>query len=178
MPPTKKTKRVVRKSASIVTPPTPEEVWRALLTDREFASQPDAMKQILRPFVGALPTVLADLLDQPATVKTILTAKIAYMRYGFDNGLIEASVGAAPEALRGIFEANDIKEMLQDAMQMIEEIVKDIPGFLQQIGVTERDFLTNPKVGLSGEALSLYDKGQLTIGELLRLQPILIVKNN
>lgn len=157
----------------------PQEVWDALLKHPEFASQPPAMQKALRPFVEATPTVLADLLDQIVTVETLMKAKIAFLRYAVGNGFIEASVKATPKAQRDLFDGmvDMLKSALETAIDMLEEIAKDVPGFLKENEITERDLLVNPKVGLSGKALSLFDKGKLTIGELLRLQPSIIVKN-
>lgn len=157
----------------------PQEVWEALEKHPEFASQPPAMKKALRPFVEATPTVLADLLDQPATVESLMKAKIIFLRYCVDNGFIEAAVKATPKAMRDLFDGVEdmLKSTLAAAIDMAEEIAQDVPGLLVQYEMTERDLLTNPKVGLAGKALSLYDKGKLTVGELLRLQPTIIVKN-
>ena len=157
----------------------PQEVWNALLKHPEFASQPPTMKKALRPFVEATPMVLADLLDQPATVESLMKAKVAFMRYCVNNGFIEAAVKATPKATRSLFEGMEgmLKDALTTAISMAEAIAQDVPSVLAQYDVTERDLLINPKVGLTGKALSLYDKGKLTIGELLRLQPSIIVKN-
>ncbi len=162
-------------------PVQPKEVWDALQKHPEFAAQRFAMKKMLRPYIEATPTVLLDLLDKTATVETLMKAKIAFLRYCVANGFVKAAVAVTPAASLDLFGSDAAASMMESALSgaidMAEEIAKDVPGILEQYGMTERQLLTNPKVGLAGKALKLYDQGKLTVGEILRLQPAIIVKN-
>lgn len=180
MPPGKKTKRVRPTVGVFVTSPMPDQVWQGVLKDPETASQPDVMKQALRPFVEAIPKVLADLLDMAVTVESIMKAKIAFLRYCADNGFVKAIIAATPAESLWLIGAGTAASMLElaltAAISMAEQIAQDVPVMLAQKGTTERELLASPKVGLTGEALALYDKSKLTIGDLLRLQPMIIIK--
>lgn len=160
-------------------PVQPNEVWEAVLKDPEFAAQPPAMKEALRPFVEATPRVLADVLDHPATLESLMKAKMAFLRYCLDNGFIEEAVKATPKATREMFDGMEdtLKQLLDGALKAVQEVLQDVPAFLANYEITERDVLTNPKVNLKGKALSLYDQGKLTVGDVLRLQPVIIIKN-
>lgn len=57
-------------------------------------------------------------------------------------------------------------------VEMAEMILRDVPAFLSEQGISEEIFLGHPKgARLEGETMRAWRAGTLTIGGLLALQP-------
>jgi len=161
---------------------TSEAVWTKIGDDAEFLQQPEAVREATRPYVEALPNVLADSLDQPANLNNTMRAKFLFLRYCVDNGFIKAAVEAMPEEALGFLDREDMFPMLESALagaiEMADELTGDISALLEENGVTEDEVMLSPKVGFNTETAAMYRAGELTIGELLVAQPMIIVKNS
>ena len=160
---------------------TAEAVWTTMSEDAEFQQQPEAVREATRPYVEALPTILAGVLDAPATLNTTMNAKVTFLRYCVENGFIKASVDAMPEEALGFFDRDELPEMLEGALSqaidMLEKLTGNVTAFLEKNGVTEEQVMLSSNVGFNDEARKLYQAGELTIGKLLTIQPMIIVKN-
>lgn len=161
---------------------TSSDVWAKVMEDPEIAQQPESVRDALRPYIEALPTVLADQLDQPADLANVMKAKIAFLRYCVDNGFIRAMVEAIPDEALGFMSRGSLPDMLQSQMSGLidaaEELTGDVKSLLDAQGVTEKQVMLSDDIGLNEEARSLYEVGSLTIGELLQVQPMVIAKNS
>jgi hypothetical protein len=161
---------------------TAEAVWEKINQDAEFLQQPEAVREAMRPYVEALPTILADVLDTPTTLNATMKAKVNFLRYCVDNGFIKAAVDALPDESIGFFDRDELPEMFEglitQAIEVAEELTGDVSALLEANGVTEEQVMLGPNVGLNNESRSLYEAGELTIGKLLMVQPMLIFKNS
>ncbi len=160
---------------------TPEAVWQAQLRDPDFADMPPAMLEVLRPFVEALPVVLADKLDEQCTFSTVMDAKVVFLRYCIENNFARKAADATPEEMLGMFDAADMYQMLlsqlEEVLETLTEVVGNVGEFLEARGVTEEEVMLSEQAGLNKEARELYQSGQLTMGQVLMTQPSLVTKN-
>jgi uncharacterized protein (DUF3820 family) len=158
------------------------DVLKALMKDAEYSAQPEAVREAMQPFIEAIPEVLEGQLDAPVTLQSLMAAKFAFLRYCGDNQFISKVVAAMPEEALGWFDRDDLAGMMEgmfgQLLDLAESIMEDVEGFLASQGVTEAQIMQHPKgLGLNPEAFALYEAGRLTIGDILVLQPMVIVKN-
>ena len=148
--------------------PAEENVWQVVMRSSEI-------KRALQPFLKALPRVLEDYLGKLVCVETIQKARIAFLKYCLNSGYAEAFVSAMQEEPREEFgiDREFIERELRRRLVVAVEIGTNVSAYLSSHFLTERIFLCN--CGLSGEALSLYNRGELTVGRLLDLQPEIFV---
>lgn len=160
---------------------TADVIWTKINEDVEFMQQPEAVREAMRPYVEALPTILADMLDTPVTLTSATKAKVIFIRYCLDNGFVKAAVDAMPDEALGFFDRDDLPEMMEgllgQALEMAEEMIGNVQAMLEANGVTEEQVMLSSNVGFQAEARALYQARKLTIGKLLSVQPMVIVKN-
>jgi hypothetical protein len=165
-------KMVQEKAQSVV---DPKEIWKALRRDSEFSLQTVKMQRVYRPYTEVIPVVLKKLLDQPVTFDSVIKAWVVFHRYCIRNGFVEKSIQASPRELRKFAEGSEgfIKKATLAMCDMLMNLIKNNPEVFL-VEKTEDRVLLVEKFGLSGEALEMYDKGELTIGKLLVTQPLII----
>jgi hypothetical protein len=169
--------------------PCPSDaIWLALATDPDFrkAVPPGSQRQTYRDLIDQLPTVLADLLDEPVSFSSFCRTRLAVARHQqatnfpsrlFLNYTLEVHGQPARSEEARLSEA-----ALSRVVAAFETIVGQDPKVaLAQAGQTEEVLLFNPylPIGLdeslrveTGEnLLELYRRGELTIGQLLLTQP-------
>ena len=154
---------------------TSAQVWSASLADPKFASEmPEGSptRVIIQPFIEAAPTALAEFLDRPLTLKVFIDAKVAFLRYCLDNGFAEKMSDAVG------FGGELVESALEAVIEMLAEVFKNVPAFLDERGITEEQVLLSPEVGLNDENKALYKSGTLTVADVLRTQPAVILKNS
>lgn len=159
---------------------TAQEVWNQINKDAEFRQQPAQVREAMRPYIEALPTVLANLLDKPATLSNTMQAKVDFLRYCVNNGYIKVVVTATPEEALGWYDREELVEMFDGMIGQLIDMAEELTGdaaLLKGLGVTEDQVMLGPNVGLNAKAQALYKSKKLTIGKLLQIQPMLIVKN-
>lgn len=151
---------------------TGQEVWEAVLVDQKFAAYPQEIQNVLRPFITASPEALASYLDKPVTLQGLAEAKIAFLRYCINDGLGEKMaqmVGMDPDT---------VTDLLRSVMEMLEPFVSDLAQTLEEHGVTEEQVMLDGAIGLNDANRKKYTEGTLTIEEILRTQPAVILKND
>ncbi len=161
---------------------TGKQILAALMKDPEYSAQPASVLAVTDPFMLAIPDALKDHLDKIVTLATLMDAKIAFLRYCVENDYVKKVVAAMPEDSFGWMDAKGVVEMMQGIMAQVVEIlaefVKDVPAFLESQGITEEQMMAHPKgVALKPNVLKLYKAGNLTIADVLKMQPMVIVKN-
>lgn len=160
---------------------TGQEVLDALMRDSEYLIYPKQVLDVMKPFMLAIPEVLKDILGKKVTLDTLLEAKVVFLRYLCENGYVSAVVKSMPEELLGILGRDDVLELMEgmvsELVEMLAEMAKDVPAFLEGQGVTEEQVMADPSMALKPNVLELYKAGKLTVADLLRLQPMVIVKN-
>jgi hypothetical protein len=161
---------------------TGKSILTALMKDPEYSAQPESVRKAMEPFILAIPEVLKDFLDKKVDLSTLMDAKIAFLRYCSENEYITKMVDAMPSESFGLFEAKDVTNMMEGSfsalIEVLSGIVKNVPGFLKSLGVTEAEVMALPKsIGFKPNVLKKYTAGKLTIADLLELQPMVIIKN-
>lgn len=153
---------------------TGAQVWEASLADPSFVEQmPEGspVREAIRPFIEAAPKALAEFLDKTVTLKVLADAKIAFLRYCLGTGFTE-KLGEAVGFGGGV-----IKSLLEGFIEMLDGIQKNVPAFLEEHGVTEEQVMLSSQVGLNADNQARYKIGNLTVADVLRTQPAVILKN-
>lgn len=161
---------------------SPQAVWEAANQEDGFPQQPEAAREALRPFIEALPTILANVLETPITISSVMSAKIAFTKYCLNNNFIGAVLAATPpEILQRMGSPEELAEQMGEMMNHIivtaEEVVADVPAILQRHGVTEQAVMMGQQFGLNQASREQYLAGKLTIGQLIVTQPSVIFSN-
>lgn len=160
---------------------SPEAIWEKAKSDSDFAAMPEAMQDVLKPFLEALPTVLADQLDNKATLANIMKAKVTFLRNALENGFIAKMLPAVPDEMLGVLSRDTWSRMISNSMQDLIELAEGIlqhgQELLDEQGITEDQVMRSERAGLNPEALRLYLAGELTIAKILEVQPMIIAKN-
>lgn len=129
------------------------KIWKEILKDPEMASMGEPVIVACKPYFMALPEVLEKYLDETVTLKSLMSAKMAFLRYCLDNGYIKACVDATPEQSLTFFDRDElsgmIQNMLESLVEIIEPIANDALKFLKSQGISEDELLTGPNVGLN-----------------------------
>jgi len=158
-----------------------EKVWQKLCEDEEFQKQLESVREVMRPFVEALPMLLGELLDTPVTLVSICQAKVKFLRYCLEHDFISKAYEATPEEALGFFTREIYASMLENTfnqlIDLMEEQIPQLPTLLQRMGLAEQDHLLD-SAGFREEARELYLLGELIVGRLLLVQPMIIVKNS
>ena len=157
-----------------------ELIWLKINEDQEFQQQPQVLREAMRPYIEAMPTVLSDMLDQPVNLSTLVNAKLKFLRHSVDNGIIGVAINALPEEQKSFFgdESDMFQEMFNGIIDQLASMTGDLPGLLQEQEVTEEQVMLGPQLNLNPESRILYKTGQLTIEKLLLVNPMVIYKNS
>lgn len=153
---------------------TGAEVWAATIADPKFQAEVpegDVRREVIRPFIEAAPTALADFLEQPVTLKTLLESKVAFLRYCLDNGFAQKvadQVGGMSALMEPVIEAT---------IEGLVEMLTTIPEVLKAEGVSEDAVLQGPRIALNPSNFERYRSGTLTVEDVLRTQPGVILQN-
>ncbi len=156
-------------------------IWEQVREEPEFRAYGPSALEATRPYVEEIGTVLADHLDKTVTLATLMSAKHAYLKYLFGTNYIKDLAAAMSDEELGWLSREEMVEMFNDTMPELLESMEELtkPAYwkkqLKLAGVTEARVMADEKIGLRGEAYSLYKQGKLTMGKLLELQPIVLV---
>ena len=148
-----------------------EKVWSAFKSERGFLEEfsPEA-QNVLRRFVERCPELLADHLDQPVSVASIVTTRLMLAREALQGGAIVQMAHALRDADGDTFDEEERLEMLQDLTEEIDELE------VQTVEVLKQPPLDNAALAarfeLNGDCRQLLEEGGLTIGILLETQPL------
>lgn len=166
--------------------PTPsgDAVFAAFRTDPHLPQDlPDDDPQLViaEPFIRALPEILKDYLDQLVTLRALFEAKVRYAQYCLDNGILARATALLPEETGGFFSItrDSLVKMLEEQLRtIIAEIPKaldTLDSALAEAGLTEREVMLSDQVAFIDAAKALYEASTLTFGDLLGIQPGVIV---
>lgn len=157
-----------------------QSIWDKVQSERKFQMQPPAVREATRPFIEAMPNILAEMLEKPVNLENLLQAKIKVLRYCLEHGFIGIMVDAMPDDIF-LFGKDSAKSMMEATLSRLidtlEPIVTAVPEFLKAQGLTEEQIMLSPEAKLNEEMQALYKSGQLTIGRLLEEQPMAIFDN-
>ncbi len=157
---------------------TPEQIFGGLGLDPAWEKLPETVKQAMSPYISAIPQTLAAHLDKPVTVRTWAEARLAYLKhllaYGYAEALCdcEQSENQTPDFVRSQEQA------LRDSIILLEQLLEGVEEVMDLTEQTDHDILTGPSVGLRGLARLMFERRLLTIADLLKLQPLLLLSSN
>ena len=164
--------------------PTGEQVWEAMCQDPAFQAEvpPGKPRELFRELGMRLPEILAEHLDKPLTLRSLIEAKLAVAKDVADGDFMERLIAAYPVQM---FQGQDMqglvamaKTVLSQALTSMDGVLADFDVFIRRQNASEEQLLAHPKGGKLGPAaMAEYRAGTLTVGRLLALQPQVIVKN-
>lgn len=146
---------------------TGEEVWNALSRNPTVqALEPyfPAFKDLVLKF----PETLGEAkLGQQVTLATLMETSAAFLRLQLEY--LKETGGDFAELVVGL---------LEEAAELAESIIADVPAFLADYGLTEADFVLSPKFGLTAEMHTRYHAGTLLIEDVLRETPAAVMMSD
>ncbi len=161
-----------------------DRVWETLQDVEGFQEEiPEGKpREVFGEFVRNVPELLKEQLDTKLTLASFLQAKLTIVKATLEGDLLERLFKAYPaETLP--FSIDVILDMAKSALSVmipsVEDILNDVPAWMAENGVTEEQALSHPKAGrLNRKSMAAYRAGTLTVGELLELQPWVLIKNS
>lgn len=157
---------------------TGQEVWESLVEDPAMQGQ-EYLYPVLEPMVKEIPNLLADDLQKPVSVETLIRGRLKFVKYCLDHSFVQNAVDAMPDEAFGFFDKDDMAGMMEETLkslvEMSEEILEDVTDFLEQHGVTDEQVVLAPKTGLDAAMRKRYKQGGMTMEDLLRGQPGVII---
>ena len=159
------------------------ELWEAIKEDRDFRGlfeHEDPAQIFQEYFEDRFPDLVGELADEQASLENIITLQITYCNNFISSGILKRAVEALPDEETAMFGVDCMVSMAEGliltAVEMFEGVLEDIPAFLREQGISNRDFYEAMK--LSEENIQKVEAGDLTVGELLLSQPAIILKQN
>lgn len=149
--------------------PTPGQVVAAMKSDPLLDNW---TRLFFEPYAAMLPEVLKELLDQPVTLESLVRAKIAYFDY-LTTTLLPSDI----ERLPGVGSLS-VRNNLAELVRELRHQLPSLPKILAQSGKTELEAIIGGPPLASAAVAERLQRGDLTIGELLVLQPSIILVNN
>lgn len=156
-----------------MTQPTAAAVLEALHAEPPEQIAPnhrERLERFLTPEqLGNLLVEYEDLLEQPFTLAAFWQAIIRTCTFYLEHGFAEQ---IATHPMR---EAPLVEATLRQQMRNIELPLQDIEAYLSRQGISERDHLFDPRVGINQAVQELYLAGELTLAKLLLIQPSIVL---
>jgi hypothetical protein len=156
-----------------------QALWEALQSHPRFDDYiPLELREAYKSYVMEVPQVLAHLLNEPVTVKTLIQAKFALFKLFTSRGLVELVVTKMSSELKVHMSDEEILSFAHDAIEQhglkLETQAFNLSTNMIIAGVTDQDFFSNPDLGFSPELQKRIANG-MTIGELLLERPSVIM---
>lgn len=154
---------------------TGNDVWNATIADPAFADEMPVgspIRDAIRPFIEGSVVALDVHLGDNVSLQVITTCKMKFLRYCLENNF-GAVIGEVME-----MEADIFTGLFEQLLDMLESMTKDVSTFLSENGVTEEQVMRSSQVGLNPTMLAQWEAGTLTVTDILRFQPSVILKNS
>ncbi len=150
----------------------PQTITSEMINAAYAANQPDsfaASPTLIQYFTSHMPEMMADILELPLNLQNYAKAKLVIVKLMLDEELMPADVRQflIDETMGLIF------SLYRQLLAPMEAVANGGPGL-----VSEEVFMQKIASQLSPEAVALLQDGKLTIYDVLRLNPELIINNN
>ncbi len=165
---------------------TGEQVWKALQGDHWFRGHitHEEARAVFRGECLRLPSVLADELRQPLTIVTLARAQAKVLTDQDKSGFTLRLFRSYPEEMfRGAKEQVIAQAVARERQELpvVQRFAKNASEWLDQFMtrtcMSEAEVLASPLNGrLEAPAMELYRQGKLTIGKLLVMQPLALMR--
>jgi len=158
---------------------TGPDIWRAVRNDPVMmgALPTPAHQTVMQSYImNDLPAALADLLDQPASLETLLKSQIAYARSALSTGLTRKIVAFDADGPDDpILDMVDrvLRGMVNTAISILQPFADNVEAMLRLTNTTEREHLE--VMNLTLENLERVLRRELTIADILLRQPAVIL---
>ena len=153
---------------------TGAEVWSASLTDPAFAKEltENSVRDTIRPFTEAAPVAIAEHLGKLFSLQSLVDAKISFLQHNKINGYARKFSEVVDRS------EERVTAQIDSVIDALSDIAIDIPDILEKCKFTEEQVILDERTGLSCENQDLYRAGTLTVADVLRTQPVVILRNN
>lgn len=172
----------MNESAQASQPPLDlEKVLKGIMANPDFASPEEFEVRDIMPFLEALPTMVADLLDQPLTFLIMVQASLRFNQHLIQTKFADVIIlqhrnyGSTQEGDTEL--ALALNEALQAQIDEAKLIISMGDQYLVQKGMTEAQILLHERMELCIPLRVAYMLGQLTLRQLLENQPTVILFN-
>lgn len=160
---------------------TGQEVWEALLNDPNLADQ-ESFLPVLQQIVEAVPLILTEELPLLVTFETLLQCRVKFIQYLLDHDFVAKAINLLPESDFDLMDREDVAVMMQSGFETIVQlagpILANVGEFLADQGMTDAEIVLSSTTGLNIPMRNSYRAGTLTIEELMRRQPGVILLEN
>lgn len=165
---------------------TGEMIWKGLEEHGKTVYKlNEGQKEVLRKHIfDDIPKLFDDLIGQRITLDTYGKARIKFIQYSIESGLLrELAQNIPDDYFKKIKKDRDfaIKILEAGASSVIialEYSINEIKIFSEDQKETEKEFILGPELCLSVENITKYLQGKLTIGDVLATQPWVILESN
>jgi hypothetical protein len=156
-------------------------IWLKLKASPEFVSNSEEVHQAAKPYVEMLPDLFAELLDQQAVLASIFSARIKYLEFVLESGMLEAVIQALTPTELGDETREQARQEhyigIMRAINLGQQILEKVAPRMEGDKSLEDELMQSEVVGLDLEAYELYLAGQLTIGKIFEICPWVILDN-
>lgn len=94
------------------------EIFAKLLENPKFGAYPLKMLEAMKPFVEALPAILAKHWNKKVTLASLSQAQVAWLKYVMANGYVEKTIKTSGFDFLDI---ETITNMLTELLQMLQQ---------------------------------------------------------
>jgi len=159
---------------------TGSEIWERVARSPDVTCQPYKVQEVTKSFIMAVPDILKDLLNQKVTLETVMKARLRFLHHCRYFNYSRKILDAKPECSYGYFSREETSRAIEDTLcsdiELAEIVLCDPAAFMRRQNATELEIMQNPGgLGLRNDVLKKYVCGTLTISDLLRMQPEVIV---
>lgn len=156
---------------------TARKIWNGLKMDRRFQDLPDPIQAMWRQIIQRMLDSSLPTLSMLVTTQVICDMKIQFLRILVDNGFVRRIINAIPDL--DMREKDDrMIEFAEIISRRIDRLRSDTFNTItvrEDKNLDERLYMLGSKVGLRGAARRAYERGELTVGKLLELQPEVLI---
>lgn len=159
---------------------TGDAVWDSLMADMDFLNNPPAVRVAQESFVRKLPVIAAAYLQEAVSLESLARTKAAYLQYCFEGGYIQILASAILAAGCQTMEYDRLVEFYSEKMSTfisgVDSLISETGEVLAETQISEKYFVM-AIFQLNETAAKRYCADTLTIGELMLLDPLVLVRN-
>ena len=153
-----------------------KKMWAKLMADPGFAESMSVVGPVMMKLMDAVPELYASTEDVTVTIRTVLEARLVFLRHMVAEKHVTALVSACPIEM---FDGDE--EVRAMTIEGGERQVANLTWETEHVCSFDDERLPHPSrvftEPLTAEVQAAMDNGTLTIGKLLELQPSIVLKH-
>ncbi len=134
----------------------------------DYKQGPQAYKDLMRPYFANITENLSLPADTKVCVASVMQVTQAYVAWVRTHEVFEYTRVHFQTSHPAYRQLSQVIELFEKLEAELSGVLRDIPGTLKRIGKTEREVLATR---LSPVMMARYDRGNLTIADLCKLDP-------